>query len=130
MKAFIPYIEEFLRRTELKRNAMLVDVVQPADLEPDPQHTLADAFARRFGGYSHDFFVTRFRERDSAIILPGSVSAETLIRRHLITLEATWLRCYAWGPHRNARPHRSRFTAWIQLRNVPFDCWTRRELLP
>ncbi len=28
------------------------------------------------------------------------------------------------GPHRNARPHRSRFTAWIQLRKVPFECWT------
>ncbi len=124
LKAFVPYTEEFLRRTELKRNAILVDVVQPADLGPDPQQTLADALARRFGGYSQDSFVSRFRECDFAIILPGWASAETLIRRHLITLEATWLRCYAWGPNRNARPHRSRFTAWIHLRNVPFECWT------
>ncbi len=124
MKAYIPYTEELLRRAELKRNALLADVVQPADLGPNPQHTLADALARRFGGYSHDFFVTRFSERDFAIILPGWVSADTLIRRHLITLEATWLRCYAWGPHRNARHHRSRYTAWIILRNVPFECWT------
>ncbi len=95
MKSYILYIEEFLRRAELKRNALLADVVQPSDLGPNPQQTLADAPARRFGGYSHDFFVTRFRESDFAIILPGWVSADTLIRRHLITLEATWLRCYA-----------------------------------
>ncbi len=36
LKAYIPYTEEFLRRVELKRNAVLADVVQPADLGPDP----------------------------------------------------------------------------------------------
>ncbi len=123
-KAYIPYTEEFLRRVDMKRNALLVDVVQPADLGLVPHQTLADALARRFGGYPHDFFVTRYNDRDYAIFLPGWVSADTLIRRHLITQEDIWLRCYPWGPHRNARPHRSRFTAWIQLRNVPFECWT------
>ncbi len=123
-KAYIPYTEEFLRRSELKCNAMLVDVVQPADLGLVPQQTLANALTRRFGGYSHNFFVARYRKSDYMIILPGWVPTETLIRRHLITLEDIWLRFYNGGSYWNTRPHRSRYTAWIQLQNVPFECWT------
>ncbi len=67
-KAYVPYTEEFLRRADLRRNAVLVDVVQPADLGLAPQQTLANALARRFGGYSHDFFIFRYRERDFVII--------------------------------------------------------------
>ncbi len=124
MKAYVPYTEEFLRRVELRRNAMLVDVVEPADLGFAPQQTIANALARRFGGYAHDFFVSRYGERDFAIFLPGWVVAEVLIRRQIITLDAIWLRCYAWGPYRTARLHRILHTAWIQLRNLPFECWT------
>ncbi len=123
-KAFVPYTEEYLRRLELRRNAMLVDVVQPRDLGLAPQQTIANALARRFGGYAHDFFVSRYRERDFAILLPGWVSAEVLIRRQIVTLDNIWLRCYGWGPYWNARPHRVPYTAWIQLRNLPFECWT------
>ncbi len=123
-KAYIPYTEEFLRRTDLRRNAMPVDLVQPDDLGLALQQTLANALARRFGGYFHDFFVAKYRERDYVVILPGWVSAETLIQRHLITLEDIWLCCYNWGPYWNARTHRSHFSTWIQLRNVPFECWT------
>ncbi len=97
--------------------------MQPADLGLVPQQTLADALARRFGGYSHDFFVSRVRERDFVIVLPGWVSAEILLRRQIITLESIWLRCFSWGAQQNARPDRSRYTAWIQLRGVPFECW-------
>ncbi len=124
VKAFVPFTEEFRRRTELRRNAMLVDVVQPADLGLAPQLTLANALARRFGGYAHDFFVTRYRERDFAVVLPGWVSADVLVRRQITTLDNIWIRCFPWGPYWNARAHRVRFTAWIQLRNVPFECWT------
>ncbi len=56
LKSYVPYTEELLRRTDLRRNAMLVDVVQPEDLGLAPQQTLANALAWRFGGYAHDFF--------------------------------------------------------------------------
>ncbi len=124
LKAYVPFTEEFLRRTELRRNALLADVIQPADLGHAPQQTIANALARRFGGYAHDFFVARYRERDFAILLPGWVSAEVLVRRQVVTLENFWLRCFPWGPYWNARAHRVRHTAWIQLRNLPFECWT------
>ncbi len=124
VKTFVPCTEEYSRRVELRRNAMLVDVDQPADLGLAPQQTLANALARRFGGYAHDFFVARYRERDFVVVLPGWVEAETLVRRHLLTLDGIWLRCFAWGNYWNARPHRSQFAAWIQLRNLPFECWT------
>ncbi len=124
LTAFVPYTEEFIRRTELRRNAILADVMQPDSLGPAPQQTLANALARRFGGYSHDFFVARYNERDFAVLLPSWVSAETLIRRQVTTHDNIWLRCYPWGPSWYARPHRSSFKAWIQLRNVPFECWT------
>ncbi len=122
--AHLPYTEEFFRRVELRRNAILVDVIQPAELGPAPQQSLANALARRFGGYGHDFFVSRYSERDFAIILPSWVSAEVLVRRQILSLDEVWLRCFTWGAYRNARPHRTLFTAWIQLRNVPFECWT------
>ncbi len=70
LKAFVPLTEEYLRRVELRRNAVLADIIQPADLGNAPQQTIANALASRFGGYPHDFFVTRHRERDFAIILP------------------------------------------------------------
>ncbi len=71
LTAFVPYTEELIRRTELRRNALLADVIQPEDLGPAPQQTLSNALVRRFGGYSHDFFVARFHERDFAILLPS-----------------------------------------------------------
>ncbi len=37
MKAFMPYTEEYLRMKELRRNALLANVVQPADLGQTPQ---------------------------------------------------------------------------------------------
>ncbi len=124
LKAFVPLSEEYTRRVGLRENALLADVIQPADLGPEPQEAIANALARRFGGYSHDFFVARHRERDFAILLPRWVSADTLIRRQVATLEAIWLQCYVWGPDRHARPHHLGFAAWIQLRNLPFECWT------
>ncbi len=86
VKAYVPYTEEYLRRIELRYNALLADVVQPADLGLAPQQTIANALARRFGGYAHDFFVARYRERDFAILLPSWVSAEVLIRRQIVTV--------------------------------------------
>nr|CAD1819186.1 unnamed protein product [Ananas comosus var. bracteatus] len=123
-RVYVPYTEEFLRRREQRRNAVLADVIQPANLGPDPTSTIANALARRFGGYSQDFPVARFRERDFAIFLPEWVSAEVIARREILTLEGFWLRCFAWGPYRDARPHRMAYRAWIRLVNLPFECWT------
>nr|CAD1830281.1 unnamed protein product [Ananas comosus var. bracteatus] len=48
-KVFVPYTEEYLRRLELRHNAVLADVLQPANLGPDPIITIKNAMARRFG---------------------------------------------------------------------------------
>uniref|UniRef100_A0A6V7QWR7 CCHC-type domain-containing protein n=1 Tax=Ananas comosus var. bracteatus TaxID=296719 RepID=A0A6V7QWR7_ANACO len=123
-KVYVPYTEEYLRRKELRRNAVLADVIPPANLGPDPIRTIASAMARRFGGYRQDFAVARYRDRDYAIFLPEWVSAEVLARREVLTLDGFWIRCYQWGHYRNARPHRASFRAWIRLINLPFECWT------
>ncbi|OAY70654.1 hypothetical protein ACMD2_25377 [Ananas comosus] len=117
-------LREFLQRRDQRRNAVLADVIQPANLGPEPTSTIANALARRFGGYTQDFPVSRFRERDFAIFLPEWVSAEVIARREILTLDGFWLRCFAWGPYRDARPHRMVYRAWIRLINLPFECWT------
>lgn len=101
LKVFIPYTEKYLRRLELRRNAVLTDVLQPANLGSDPITTIKNAMARRFGGYTDDFAVARYRERDFAIFLPEWVSAEVLTRRKVLTLNDFSTRCYAWGQYRN-----------------------------
>uniref|UniRef100_A0A6V7QYA4 CCHC-type domain-containing protein n=1 Tax=Ananas comosus var. bracteatus TaxID=296719 RepID=A0A6V7QYA4_ANACO len=123
-KVFVPYTEEYLRRRNLRRNAVLADVLRPANLGLDPVSTIKQALARRFGGYNDDFAVARHRERDFAIFLPEWVPAEMLIRREVLTLDTFWIRCYTWGQYRDARPHRSRYQAWIRLLNLPFEIWT------
>nr|CAD1837335.1 unnamed protein product [Ananas comosus var. bracteatus] len=123
-KVYEPYTEEYLRRKEIRRNAVLADVIKPANLGPNPQLSIARALARRFGGYNQDFAVARYRDRDFAIFLPDWVSAETLVRREILTLDDIWIRCFPWGLYRNTRPHRLPLRAWIRLINLPFECWT------
>nr|CAD1840880.1 unnamed protein product [Ananas comosus var. bracteatus] len=123
-KVFVPYTEEYLRRVELRRNAVLADVIQPANLGPDPISAIKTALASRFGGYIDDFAVARFRGRDFAIFLPKWVPADLLIRREIITLNDFWIRCWPWGQYRHARPHRVLFKAWIRLSNLPFEIWS------
>uniref|UniRef100_A0A6V7QUJ1 DUF4283 domain-containing protein n=1 Tax=Ananas comosus var. bracteatus TaxID=296719 RepID=A0A6V7QUJ1_ANACO len=106
MRVYVPYTKEYLRRRELRRNAVLADVIQPANLGTNPQRTIATVMARRFGGYTEDFGVTRYRDRDFAIFLPEWVSAEVLTRREECT------------------PHRVAYRAWIRLINLPFESWT------
>nr|CAD1834883.1 unnamed protein product [Ananas comosus var. bracteatus] len=48
-KVFVPYTDEYFRRVELRRNAILADVIQPANLGPDPISTIKTALASRFG---------------------------------------------------------------------------------
>lgn len=96
-KVFVPYTEEYLRRQELRRNVILADVLRPANLGLDPVSTIKNAMARRFGGYTDDFAVARYRERDFAIFLPEWVSAADLLKREVLSLGDFWLRCYPWG---------------------------------
>lgn len=91
-----------MRRKELRRNAVLADVIQSANLGPDPPYTIASALAHRFGGYTQDFAVARYQDRDYAIFLPEWVSAEVLARREVVTLDGFRLKCYIWGQYRNA----------------------------
>nr|CAD1821549.1 unnamed protein product [Ananas comosus var. bracteatus] len=123
-KVFVPYTEEYLRRVELRRNAVLADIIQPANLGQDPITVINTALASRFGGYVDDFAVSRYRDRDFAIFLPEWVPADLLIRREIITLNGFWLRCWPWGQYRYARPHRVMFKAWIRLLNLPFEIWS------
>nr|CAD1841252.1 unnamed protein product [Ananas comosus var. bracteatus] len=123
-KVYVPYTEEYLRRVELRRNAILADVIPPANLGPDPIITIKNALASRFGGYNDDFAVARCRERDFAIFLPEWVPAEVLVRREVLTLNGFWLRCFPWGQYRYVRHHRVQYRAWIRLINLPFEIWT------
>lgn len=61
-RVYVPYTEKYLRRRELRRNAVLADVIPPANLRTDPANTIAAAMARRFGGYTKDFAVARYRD--------------------------------------------------------------------
>lgn len=123
-KVYVPDTDEVLRRKVIRRNAVLADIIPPANLGPDPTHTIASALAIRFGGYTHDFGVARYRDRDYAIFLPEWVSAEMLARREVLTFDGFWIRCYKWGRNRNTRPHRVIYKAWVQLLNLPFKCWS------
>lgn len=120
-KVYIPYTEEYLRRVELRRNAILADVIQQANLGLDPITSIKSALASRFGGYTDDFAVARCRDRDFAIFLPEWVPTTVLTRREILTLNCFWLRCFPWGNYRNARPYCAQFRAWIRLINLPFE---------
>nr|CAD1833705.1 unnamed protein product [Ananas comosus var. bracteatus] len=54
-RVYVPYTEEYLRRVELRRNAILADAIQPANLGPDPIPIIKSALASRFRGYTEDF---------------------------------------------------------------------------
>lgn len=83
-KVFVLYTEEYIRRVELWRNAILTDIIRPANLGLDPITTIKTALASCFGGYKEDFAVARYRERDYAIFLPEWVPAALLIRREVL----------------------------------------------
>nr|CAD1822970.1 unnamed protein product [Ananas comosus var. bracteatus] len=59
LNAFVPLSEDFFARQNRRRNAILVDVVPPANLGHFPQDTIANGLASRFGGYPTDFHVAR-----------------------------------------------------------------------
>nr|CAD1833671.1 unnamed protein product [Ananas comosus var. bracteatus] len=123
-KVYVPFTEEYVRRVELRRNAILADIIQPANLGLDPISVIKTTLASRFGGYTEDFAVARSRVRDFAIFLLEWVPAASLIRREVLTLNDFWIRCWPWGRDRDARAHRVRYKAWIRLINLPFEIWS------
>nr|CAD1824631.1 unnamed protein product [Ananas comosus var. bracteatus] len=124
MRVVVPYTEDYYARRELRHNAILANIVQPANLGRAPQRTISNALAERFGGYPTDFVVARHRDHDFAVFLPEWVSAERLVGRRVITLEGFWLNCFEWGQYRHTTPFRLPFKAWIRLSNLPFECWS------
>lgn len=70
LSAFIPLSDDFFACQNRHHNAILVDVVSPANLGHFPQDTIATELANRFGGYLSDFHVARYSERDFVVFLP------------------------------------------------------------
>nr|CAD1822881.1 unnamed protein product [Ananas comosus var. bracteatus] len=70
LSAFVPLTNDFFARQNRRRNAILVDVVPPANLGHFPQETITNGLANRFGGYPTDFLVARHSERNYVVFLP------------------------------------------------------------
>ncbi len=123
MKAFVPLTEGFNIRQQQSRRVVLATPMGQANLGHYPQGLIANNLAGRFGGFSNDFLVTKFCERDFVIFLPQWVPPEVLIRRKGIRLGHCWLRCFAWDPLRDAVRARLTYKIWIKLVNLPYECW-------
>ncbi len=95
MKAFVPLTEGFYTRQEQGRRAVLAIPIGQTNLGHFPQGLIANDLAGRFGGFSNDFLVTKFRERDFVIFLPQWVPPEVLIRREGYRLDHCRLRCFS-----------------------------------
>ncbi len=103
---------------------MLADVIGRSNLGHFPQETIAGDLAARFSGFSTDFLVAKFRERDYVILLPDWVRPENLVCNSLIRLSHCTLQCYTWEPYRHASRSRLVYKAWIKIDNLPFECWS------
>ncbi len=121
-KVFVPLTEGFRIRQQQGRRAVITITCGAANLGHFPQGTIANDLAERFGGFSNDFLVARFRERDFVIFLPQWVQPEELIRRDGIRLAHCRIRCFVWNPHRDAVRDRLTYKVWIKLVNLPFEC--------
>nr|CAD1835355.1 unnamed protein product [Ananas comosus var. bracteatus] len=94
LSAFVPLFDDFAGRQNRRRNAILADVVSPANLGHFPQDTIANGLANRFGGSPSDFHVATYREREFVIFLPEWVPCDQLLRREILSLGALRLRCF------------------------------------
>nr|CAD1835313.1 unnamed protein product [Ananas comosus var. bracteatus] len=128
LSAFVPLSDDFIARQNRRRNAILVDVLPPANLGHFPQDTIANELASRFGGFSSDFHVARYRERDYVVFLPEWVPTDRLIRREVLNLGALRLRCYPWDPYHGARRPPLTYKAWIRFVSLPYECWSSRTV--
>nr|CAD1843061.1 unnamed protein product [Ananas comosus var. bracteatus] len=128
LNAFVPLSDDFRVRQTRRRNAILVDVLPPANLGHFPQDTIANALANRFGGFPTDFHVARYRERDFVVFLPEWVPCDQLLRRDTVSLGNFRLACFAWNPYAGApRPPLS-YKVWIRLVSLPYECWSTKTV--
>ncbi len=102
LKVFVPLSEGYYLRQLQCRRAVLATPMGTVNLGHYPQGTIANDLAGRFGGFSNDFLVAKYQERDFVIFLPQWVQPEVLIRREGVRLGLYRLRCFAWNPYRDA----------------------------
>nr|CAD1820321.1 unnamed protein product [Ananas comosus var. bracteatus] len=126
--AFVPLSDDFSDRQNRRHNAILVDVIPPSSLGHSPQETIANGFARWFGGYPTDFHVAHYSERDYVVFLPEWVQSEHIVRREVLSLGDLRLRCYTWDPYRGARRPLLSYNVWVRLVSLPFECWSSRSV--
>ncbi len=123
-KVFIPMTEDFRNRQSQRRSAVLADIIGRSNLGHFPQERIAVDLAERFGGFSTDFLVARYQERDFVILLPEWVRPEDLINNGLTRLAHCRLRCFSWEPYQNADISSLSYKAWVKIGNLPFECWS------
>nr|CAD1844143.1 unnamed protein product [Ananas comosus var. bracteatus] len=82
LSAFVPRSDDFTSRQNRRCNAILVDVLPPANLRHFSQDTIANELANRFGGYPNDFHVARYSERDYVLFLPEWDLADAIGREN------------------------------------------------
>ncbi len=124
MKSFIPLSEDFYKRQQQYRSAVMADIIGHATLGHFPQDTIASDLALRYGGLPTDFLVAAYHNRDYVIMLPQWVRPADLIGNGLVHLGHCRLRCFDWDPLRNARPSQLSYKARIKLFNLPFEAWS------
>lgn len=120
-KVFVPLTEEFHARQQQCENAILANVMRPANLGHFPQDTVATDLANYFGGFSNNFLAASHSERDFIIFLPAWVQAPDLVWRGVVNLPHCKLRCYPWNQYRDATPSRLSYKAWVRLVDLPFS---------
>ncbi len=94
-KVFIPMTEDVRNRQSQRRSAVLSDIIGRSNLGHFPQERIAVDLAERFGGFSTDFLVARYQERDYVILLLEWVRPEDLISNGLTRLSHCRLRCFS-----------------------------------
>ncbi len=127
-KVFVPLSEEYRSRHEQGSRAIMVEVLGRANLGHRPHDTIADDMATRFGGYTSDFLVAGYRDRNYVIFLPVWVRPETLLNIDLLRLQHCRLKCYSWEPLRDAGRSRLSLKVGIRLLKLPFECWTEQSV--
>ncbi len=116
--------EDYHKRHNQCKSAVLADVIGRSNLGHFPQAIIAADLAARFGGFSIDFLVATYQERDYVILLPEWVNPEALINCGLTRLHHCRIRCFPWDPNQNAEYTRLSYKAQIKIINLPFECWS------
>lgn len=121
LSAFVSLFDDFFACQNRCHNAILIDVVPPANLGHFPKETIGNGLASRFGGFPTDFHVARNSERDFVVFLPEWVPSKHLLRREVLSLGDLRLRCFPWNPYYGARHPPLSYNVWIRLVSLPYE---------